>query len=370
MIYHKIRAESLNDIVYSAIKEIMNSGIKMNTRNGEARALYNVDLILTNPRARHLCLRGRTNNIFGTLGEMFWVMAGQKEISPHLEFFVPRAKNYSDDGITWNASYGDRLWNYGQFDHIFKMFEEDGLYTRRATQSIFVPGHDTYKEYKERGGTMKDIPCNQCINYFVIPEGETNKLYMKVCQRSGDIIFGTGNINIPEFTLMQEMVLSVLKEMYPDENLELRDYIQSVSNLHLYDMTLKQGVDILNQTQIDLIADSKKDNLEIKLPSSRDIFSGFSALYDFQVRKIQGKNVLSDSAKIEFGNSGFNAEDNLLFFYFQLVDWYITATKAGYDKNNKMILDESDRATLKEIAIKTPGLYNSVVNSGFRNFEI
>ena len=79
---------------------------------------------------------------------------------------------------------------------------------------------------------------------------------------------------------------------------------------------------------------------------------------------------MSDSAKIEFGNSGFNAEDNLLFYYFQLVDWYITATKAGFDKNNKMILDESNIAILKEIAIKTPGLYNSVVNSGFRNFEI
>ena len=370
MIYHQIRAESLNDIVYSAIKEIMKSGIQMNTRNGEARALYNVDLILTNPRSRHLCLRGRTNNIFGTLGEMFWVMAGQKEISPHLEFFVPRAKNYSDDGKTWNASYGDRLWNYGQFDHIFKMFEEDGIYTRRATQSIFFPGYDTYKEYKEREGTMKDIPCNQWINYFVIPEGETNKLYMKVCQRSGDIIFGTGNINIPEFTLMQEMVLSVLKKMYPDENLELGDYIQSVSNLHLYDMTLKQGVDITGQAQIDLIADSKKDNLGIKFPSFRYIFSAFSVLYDFQVRKIQGHNVLSYSAKEIFSKAGFETEDNLLFFYFQLVDWYITATKAGYDKNNKMILNDSDKTILKEIAIKTPGLYNSVVNSGFRNFEV
>ena len=39
----------------------------------------------------------------------------------------------------------------------------------------------------------------------------------------------------------------------------------------------------------------------------------------FQVRKIQGKNVLSDSAKIEFGNSGFNAEDNLLFYYSPLL---------------------------------------------------
>ncbi len=369
-IHNRYYCNSLNQLVYESIRDIILYGFESDTRNGGAKALYNTDLILTNPRARHLYLKGRTNNIFGTLGETFWVLAGKKDIKPHLEFFVPRAKLYSDDKRTWNASYGDRLWSYDQFDHIFKMFEIDGLYTRRATQSIFIPGYDTYKDYSKRQDTMKDIPCNQWISYFVIPEDDINpnRLYMKVAQRSGDIIFGTGNINIPEFTIIQEMVLSVLKEMYPDKNIELGDYIQTVSNLHLYNETYQQGLNIVENSQGRNIQESELDNTKMHFSKKDKLLEFFNAIYDFQVNLILGYNIDITIEKI-FNHYDVKIEDNLLYHYAKIVNWYIESKIKNYNKENKNPLTKQDQEILNKIK-QTPGLFNSIKNSGFRNFEI
>lgn len=377
-----IYGKSINELVNTAIHNIIDDGIKMNTRNGFALALYNIDLILTNPKARHLCLNGRTNNIFGTIGEMFWVLAGQKNIDYHLSFFVPRAKNYSDDGKTWNASYGDRLWNYNQFKHILMMFKEDGLYTRRATQSIFIPGYDTYDEYMKREGSMKDIPCNQWINYFVVPQKDgTNKLHMKVCQRSGDIIFGTGNINIPEFSLIQEMLLCFLQKMFPEEKIVLGEYIQSVTNLHLYDMTFEQGKRIYDSNQDELIKTGENDNISLLLSDnySGDILSYCENTYNFfkELYEVQTDFIIAefpelifslDAAEEIFDKYNVPKENNILYYYAVLAELYIISAKFGADKDDKA--DFAAPEFIEKLKEKIPGLYQSVANSGFRNFEI
>ena len=101
---------NLNEMVNNTLVKLNLNGQNQETRNGDAICLYDQETIMLNPLARHLSLKGRTNNIFGTLGEIFWVMGGEKNISPVLEFFVPRAGLYSDDGKTWHSAYGDRLW--------------------------------------------------------------------------------------------------------------------------------------------------------------------------------------------------------------------------------------------------------------------
>ena len=359
---NNIEADSLNELTIKSVQEILKNGIYQQTRNGAARALYDVNIRLSNPRARHLALKGRTNNIFATLGEIFWVMAGEDIIDPYLSFFIPRAKNYSDDGRKWYSSYGQRLWDYGQFNHIFSLFKDEGLFTRRATQSIFIPSSDVVGVYKTRtGGSVKDIACNQWINYFVIPgeNGENPKLCMKVGTRSNDCIFGLSNINIPEFTIIMEFVYNQLKLMYPESNLELGTYIQSVTNLHLYDFTLTQGENIVKNLDenLKLTQESKNDNAESYFPNDvlnvrrffKDIVENFSNMIKRKTNEIKKTEDIFNEYMVQTNN-------NLLFGYALLVEKYISNSLGLYD--------------ITQLPTNLPkGLRNSVKNSKFLNFN-
>ena len=357
---NNIFAKSLNHLTINACKDLLKHGIHQETRNGGAKALYDVNIRLQNPRARHLCLKGRTNNIFATLGEIFWVMAGDDRINPYLSFFIPRAKNYSDDGKTWYSAYGKRLWDYKQFEHVFDLFKNDGLYTRRATQSIFLPHTDTYAEYSKRTqGSIKDIACNQWINYFVIPSTDTtpNLLCMKVATRSNDCIFGLSNINVPEFTLIQEFVLQHLQAMYKDKVIEMGTYIQSITNLHIYDFTLKQGENIIQNLDenVELTKQSNDDNHKCVFPEKlNEVKEFFECLVENFSILIQDKRTQKNTEKI-FEDFKLQKENNLLYAYALLVEKYIL---------NKQGLQ--DNITLPKLP---KGLENSIRFSSFRNFD-
>ena len=92
-----IRGEDINDTVVEALEYIMNRGKEIHTRNGSARFVNDLTLQIDNPQRRHLSLDGRKYNIYQLMAETFWVASGSGEISPFLEFFLPRAKNYSDE---------------------------------------------------------------------------------------------------------------------------------------------------------------------------------------------------------------------------------------------------------------------------------
>lgn len=225
-----IRGEDINDTVLLALEYIMNRGKEIQTRNGSARFVNDITLQIDNPQRRHLSLDGRKYNIYQLMAETFWVASGSGEISPFLEFFLPRAKNYSDDGKTWHGAYGPRMLAHGQLEDLIATFRREGLSTRRAILMIADPALDNLTAIKEKydSEAPKDIPCNREIVFYVVD----NKLNAKVIQRSGDMIFGTGSINPFEFTFIQEMVYNMLLEYFPE--LELGVYRWHITNAHIY----------------------------------------------------------------------------------------------------------------------------------------
>lgn len=225
-----IRGEDINDTVVEALEYIMNRGKEIHTRNGSARFVNDLTLQIDNPQRRHLSLDGRKYNIYQLMAETFWVASGSGEISPFLEFFLPRAKNYSDDGETWHGAYGPRMLAHGQLEGLINTFRHEGLSTRRAILMIADPALDNLQAIKEKYDTdaPKDIPCNREMAFYVVD----NKLNAKVIQRSGDLIFGTGSINPFEFTFIQEMVYNMLLEDFPE--LELGVYRWHITNAHIY----------------------------------------------------------------------------------------------------------------------------------------
>ena len=376
---------NINEMVTKCITRLYLDGVKQNTRNGQALCLYDQEIILLNPLARHLSLKGRTNNIFGTIGEMFWVMSGNNRIQPMLEFFVPRAPNYSDDGKTWHASYGDRLWNYKQVHHAVKMFSEDGLLTRRSTQSIFIPELDAYDNYMKAEGSMKDVPCNQWINYYI--QKVDNKYYfnMKTTQRSGDLIFGTGNINLPEFTLIQEMMLSMISEIYQDEEIHLGVYKHIVTNLHIYDALEKQFNDIINgiDYNTNTAIPMGDDFLSAKFPS---IFKTDTDVYDVYIIRnffqeiaellekaitLQGNQASLEDTMVMLKNIFqkylVTTENNSIYAYAVLCLYYIFGKRFGNIKIKDFFKTLNITHQDKSIA---GGLYFAVMNNKFRSFEI
>lgn len=225
-----IRGEDINDTVVEALEYIMNRGKEIHTRNGSARFVNDLTLQIDNPQRRHLSLDGRKYNIYQLMAETFWVASGSSEISPFLEFFLPRAKNYSDDGKTWHGSYGNRMLAHGQLEDLIATFRREGLSTRRAIIMIADPTIDNLTSIKEKydTDTPNDVPCNREMVFYVVD----NKLNAKVIQRSGDLIFGTGSINPFEFTFIQEMVYNMLLEDFPE--LELGVYRWHITNAHIY----------------------------------------------------------------------------------------------------------------------------------------
>ncbi|MCL6381558.1 thymidylate synthase [Pectobacterium parmentieri] len=261
---HVVYGETINDVIMKALEKVLNEGVQISTRNGDAVTIHDVSMILRNPRSRHLSLSGRKNNIFSTFAEAMWVLAGDNRINPYLTFFLPRAPKYSDDGIIWRAAYGERLYAHGQLENVVQQFKKEGIFTRRAVISLYMPDRDTNDSlinlYNLENSV--DIPCNNLIHFFITPD---KKLNIKITQRSGDLIFGVSNINIFEFSLLQEIVLFILQREV-DSQIKLGYLHQSVTNLHIYEDRVEQANEIFKRKEKQITGLINDD--EISFPST------------------------------------------------------------------------------------------------------
>lgn len=251
-----ILAGSLNEMVFEACKRVIIEGNVLPSRNGKAFEICDISLFLQSPKNRHLYLAGRTNNIYACFAEVLWVMSGDDKLHPLMNFFLPRAKDYSDDGLTWRAAYGNRLYSNNALMSCINSFLTDGPLTRQAVIAIHHADKDTDESIKTKYGldNTKDRPCNNFIYFWI----RDNRLNMKVVIRSNDTIFGLSAINVTEWTFLQEIVMCVLKNT--DErfaSLKLGYYHHDVVSLHIYESTSKQARNLISdeENRLNLQAD-------------------------------------------------------------------------------------------------------------------
>ncbi len=338
---HVVYGETINDVTMKVLEKVLTEGVNVPTRNGDAVSIYDVSIILQNPRSRHLSLIGRTNNIFSTLAETMWVLAGDNKIKPYLNFFLPRAPEYSDDGLTWRGAYGERLYAYGQLENVIEQFKKEGIYTRRAVISLYMPERDTGESLKSVYNLENslDIPCNNLIHFFITPD---KKLNIKIIQRSGDLIFGVSNINIFEFSLLQELVLQILKREV-DSELEIGYLHQSVTNLHIYENKIKQANEIIKNKEKQITKKINNDHVEFPktLSTTKNFFQKLILFFEDKIKQstksmnsfIDAKDELS-SIFFEFSLKNKN---NLLWGYSEAILSYIYQEKTNHKiaiKNN------------------------------------
>jgi thymidylate synthase len=230
-------------MIYNNVQEafvdlsiILLAAPEQSSRVGTTRELLMTNITIKHPEQRCYVLPHRNDNIFAKIAETVWVLAGRSDIA-FLSKYLPRAIDFSDDGKTWRAGYGQRMRHYGadtaimqndevdQLSEVVKLLQSD-RYTRRAVISLWDP-HMDY-------GNWKDIPCNDFIQFIIRKDkNDVDTLYMTIAQRSSDIMWGFSGINTFEFSTLQLLLSHWL-------SCAIGTLTYNITSLHVYSQHYKR----------------------------------------------------------------------------------------------------------------------------------
>lgn len=232
----EIFAQNNNDMFKQAVLAIREHGIESDPGNAEVntdgtRFIDGVTITVQDPRDRWLSVQGRNSSAIAAIGETFWVLAGRNDLE-FLKRVLPRAPEFSDDGLTWRGAYGPRLYSHGQLQSVIRRLSQNPN-TRQAYLTIYDPSLDSdvglAKANKDHQPKTKDMICNLAL-LFSITNGCLN---LTVINRSQDVLWGMSSINFIEFSIIQEVIAKVL-------GVQLGYYKLFSNNLHYYNNEVSQ----------------------------------------------------------------------------------------------------------------------------------
>jgi len=222
---YQIKCNGINDGLQQVLQAVMSEGKPTTSRGTTYKEIYGMAIEIANPADRYLFYPGRNNNPIAQCAEVLWVLSGKSNVD-WLGRYLPRAKDFSDDGIVWRAGYGPRLRRYGNQGIDQMQFIEDMLKHDRHSRQAIINIWDASEEAPAfyNGGT-KDYPCNDLIQFRIDSE---NKLHMSVYVRSNDAIWGFTGVNFQEWSILHEIYAQVL-------DAELGTYHHLVGSMHVYE---------------------------------------------------------------------------------------------------------------------------------------
>lgn len=197
----EIRAQHINDLQHQFYRTMSIHGVREQTRNGEVLRLPEpVTVILEKPWLCASLCRKRDANPFFHMAEALYMLAN-KNCVRDLAFFAKNIAQYSDDGKTFNAFYGERAistWGNQIAAVILELTRHPN--SRRAVIQLWHP-LDLYRD-------TKDKACNTQIVFDI----KDNRLTMYTFNRSNDAIWGgvTG-ANVVHFPMFQQYIAAHLK---------------------------------------------------------------------------------------------------------------------------------------------------------------
>ena len=208
---------NISEATIDIVGELLSTGSTISVRGSQTREVLARHTRLERPLERHLFVPERNDDVFAQVAETMWVLAGRDDLA-WLERYLPRAREFSDDGETWRAAYGPRLRNWNGRDQIaetVRLLTEDPT-SRRAVMSLFDPDRDFVQS--------KDVPCTNWLGWIV----RHKRLEMSVTLRSNDVIWGFSGVNSFEWSILQEMLAFWL-------GVEVGSANYFAMSLHLYD---------------------------------------------------------------------------------------------------------------------------------------
>ena len=236
-----ISGDNPTQMYWESMNYVLNNGDIVKPRGQEVREVRPACLEYTNPLNRFTFLGGRRINPFFQLAESLWILSGRADVK-WLTMFNRNMASFSDDGVWFNAPYGERIRSFGKnaahnqlvnpIDQLVDAYRKllTDKDTRQATIVIDDPHFDNSTYTIDQHG--RDIACNLIITLKI----RDNRLHMSVFNRSNDLHWGTFGANLCQFSTIQEELASWLrnsgKEGYQD--IRVGTYNQITDSLHIY----------------------------------------------------------------------------------------------------------------------------------------
>ena len=213
MIFHNI-----SEATWCLAKFLLEHGEKRTARDLYFLEVRNVSWEVSNPLFHLLPVSiARFPHPFQLLYETLWVLSGGSRIDT-LKNYIPRAAEFSDDGLTWRGAYGPRI-DAGLRKVISSLLRD--TYTRQAYLPIYWS--------LDTGVMSKDIPCNVGLSFN--RRGDFLDI-TRFC-RSNDLILGYSGINHFEFSILLALVAGRV-------GLKPGKYFNYVVSLHAYDKDMEK----------------------------------------------------------------------------------------------------------------------------------
>lgn len=205
-----IEARNAHSALPMGLALLAAEGIPMPSRAGSTITHpLPVTTIYRRPDERVVFWPERDANPFFHFFEGLFYLAGRRDLD-FMTQFLPRMRDFSDDGVNLQGSYGWRWrhhFGYDQLERLIALLQKN-LMSRRAILTMWDPRCDLLEDE----GASSDVPCNTTIKFRVVYGGrdEPNRLSIVVFNRSNDIIYGLYGANAVHFSMLQEYVAARL----------------------------------------------------------------------------------------------------------------------------------------------------------------
>jgi Thymidylate synthase len=231
-----IAGNSMNEIYKQACRMLFLHGSDVGPRGLMTRELTNVQIELSDPRARIASSTTRDMSMRYMVGELCFYLNGSTDLET-IAYYGPFWRKVSDDDKTVNSAYGLRLFfegGGGQFNYAIHCLNTD-VDSRKAVMPI-------YRLTDSK--TSKDNPCTMFLQ-LMIRQGRLN---CYVFMRSNDIWLGLP-YDLAFFTFLQEMAFVTLRRTYPE--LQLGHYLHHATSLHCYADHIDDLQTIANEANVE-----------------------------------------------------------------------------------------------------------------------
>lgn len=230
----------INDVYAYAVADTLRFGRKVRIDRPDAVDSHTVEVtpnifVLSNPMERLVTAHGRPVNVAFALAEVLHILGGRKDVEM-LAGYNSTIGQFSDDGVSFNASYGYRMrhsFGHDQIEDVIRTLQDDRS-SRQGTLVISNPVDDKgwNRQVTEDPSEVpsfvyskkqtKDRACN-LVSHAMIRDGRLD--WMQV-MRSNDLIWGTP-YNLMQFGHLMEYVARRV-------NAEPGQYTHMAHSSHIY----------------------------------------------------------------------------------------------------------------------------------------
>lgn len=269
---YTISADNIDELVIKGCSLILDKGIDISSRAGNAKQCYNVNYTLTDPRNRVHSLRKQAKIYL--CKELLAYFRGSLSVSEGLGQASKFWYLLADENGKINSNYGYYVF-YEKVDCCQSQYQWvlDSFKKNRDTRRAIININQAYHK-----SNTKDFPCTTAILFFI----KENRLFCQVFSRSTDVITGLP-YDMGFFSFLHELLFQHLIEEGLSD-LELGSTTMKTSFTQIYEKTLNKALSIVNNKS------SRKDFMPVISNAKQTLSDIYNRTYNTEVMKWIVKN--------------------------------------------------------------------------------